>query len=217
MIVSEVVRRGLSVRAAEIASPPPSPSRSANPDQEHSDLDSSGLFQQRAISYPTIDPMDPVEATNAFLDALVAVPGWEQRPPGEVAQAVQAPPIPSATASTTWPWPPSSASCGQGGHAAACAGGAVLAGDYTLPVAKAFFDAHPDWFTKAHHDHAAADIPIPAGTGVYAAVGGRVVYSPVGGDCGQGVGILGDVGVTYSTATAPPPPCRSACTCRSAN
>jgi hypothetical protein len=199
VIVSEVVRRGLSARAAEIAvATAITESGLTNPDQEQSDLDSSGLFQQRAISYPTIDPMDPVAATNAFLDRLVAVPGWDQRPPGEVAQEVQASAYPERYAQhdlavativgLLWD---------KAGTLPACAGGAVLAGNYTLPVAKAFFDAHLDWFTKPHHDHAAADIPIPAGTGVFAAVGGRVISSPVGGDCGQGVGILGDDGVTY--------------------
>lgn len=55
----------------------------------HTDHDSEGLFQQRISIYGKPVADDPVRATNAFLDRLLAVPGWRQQPVGVDAQAVQ--------------------------------------------------------------------------------------------------------------------------------
>jgi murein DD-endopeptidase MepM/ murein hydrolase activator NlpD len=199
VVVSEVVRRGLSVRAAEIAMATViTETKLSNPTEEESDGDSAGLFQQLPTSYATINRRDPVQATNAFLDDLLEIPDWETRPPGEVAQAVQRSAFPdryadhlaSAAGIVTALW-------SKAGTLPACARGEVLAGNYTLPVAKEIFAANPDYLTKPHHSYPAADIPLTAGTPVYAVVGGRVIASPVGGDCGDGVGIQGDDGVEY--------------------
>jgi murein DD-endopeptidase MepM/ murein hydrolase activator NlpD len=73
--------------------------------------------------------------------------------------------------------------------------GAPTVGNYTLPVARAVFDAHPDYLTKAHHDYPAADIPVPTGTPVYAATAGRV--TSVGGKCGTGIEIAAGDGYHY--------------------
>ncbi|MEQ0560720.1 NlpC/P60 family protein [Amycolatopsis sp. NEAU-NG30] len=58
---------------------------------DHGDRDSLGVFQQRpSQGWGTREQvMDPVYATGRFLDALVALPGWESMPPGAAAQAVQ--------------------------------------------------------------------------------------------------------------------------------
>ncbi|MDS0140560.1 MULTISPECIES: NlpC/P60 family protein [unclassified Amycolatopsis] len=58
---------------------------------DHGDRDSLGVFQQRpSQGWGTPEQvMDPVYATGKFLDALVALPGWESMPPGAAAQAVQ--------------------------------------------------------------------------------------------------------------------------------
>ncbi|MGN6606494.1 MAG: C40 family peptidase [Jatrophihabitans sp.] len=53
------------------------------------DHDSEGLFQQRVSLYGAAVAADPVRATTAFLDHLLAVPDWPHRPPGDVAQTVQ--------------------------------------------------------------------------------------------------------------------------------
>ena len=56
-----------------------------------SDHDSVGLFQQRpSQGWGTVgELMDPGYATTTFLRSLIAVPGWQQLPPWQAAQAVQ--------------------------------------------------------------------------------------------------------------------------------
>jgi len=53
------------------------------------DHDSEGLFQQRVSIYTAAVALDPVLATDAFLDRLVALPDWAHQPVGVDAQAVQ--------------------------------------------------------------------------------------------------------------------------------
>lgn len=86
----------------------------------------------------------------------------------------------------------SDASTSSGGST--CGGGQVTGG-YSLPVDKEFYDEHPAWFSKPHHDYPAADIPVPEGTSIYAIRGG--VLTKTGGTCGNGVTIAGDDGITY--------------------
>jgi murein DD-endopeptidase MepM/ murein hydrolase activator NlpD len=162
--------------------------------------------------YVDINPMDPLQATGAFLDRLANVPDWESRPVGEVAATIQHPApryegryeprVPAAEGVVQALW-------GDADAVVPCGPGAVLAGSYTLPVSKAIYDAHPNWFAQPHHDYPALDVPVPAGTPVYAVAGGRVVASPVGGRVATGVEIAGDDGVDYmychgSAALAPP-------------
>ena len=59
-----------------------------------SDRDSEGLFQQRVSLYTKAVADDPVRATNAFLDRLVALSNWQQLPVGVDAQIVQIPKFP---------------------------------------------------------------------------------------------------------------------------
>jgi hypothetical protein len=59
--------------------------------------------------------------------------------------------------------------------------------NFSLPVAKKWYNQNPDWFTKPHHDYPAADIPVPSGTNVYAAADGKITAAPAGGGCGNGV------------------------------
>jgi murein DD-endopeptidase MepM/ murein hydrolase activator NlpD len=80
-------------------------------------------------------------------------------------------------------------------NAVACAEG-QLVGGYSLPVDKRWYDEHPEWFTKAHHDYPASDIPVPVGTPVYAISSGTIYES--GGACGVGVRIEGSDGLSYS-------------------
>lgn len=55
------------------------------------DLDSKGLFQQRASAGwgTPADEVDVTKATNMFLDALYRISGWESMDPGAAAQKVQ--------------------------------------------------------------------------------------------------------------------------------
>jgi murein DD-endopeptidase MepM/ murein hydrolase activator NlpD len=77
-------------------------------------------------------------------------------------------------------------------------GAGEVVGGYSLPVDRRWYDEHPVWFTKPHHDYPAADIPVPAGTPIYAVVAGSVVSTPDSGRCGTGVVLNGDDGAQYS-------------------
>lgn len=70
-------------------------------------------------------------------------------------------------------------------------------GSFSLPVDRHWYDEHPDWFTKPHHDYPAADIPVPSGTSVYSMTAGKVLKAPVGSDCGIGVLIDAGNGVQF--------------------
>ncbi len=62
-----------------------------------------------------------------------------------------------------------------------------------------WYDEHPEWFTKPHHDYPAADIPVPTGTPLYAITAGVVISTTSGGRCGIGVIINGGTdGTTWT-------------------
>lgn len=86
------------------------------------------------------------------------------------------------------------------GQAAAegCAAGLLaVSGEYALPVERSWYDRHPEWFTKPHHDYPSADLPVPTGTPLYATHAGVVVAITTSGRCGIGVIINGDDGAQY--------------------
>ncbi|GLY43021.1 lipoprotein [Amycolatopsis sp. NBRC 101858] len=58
---------------------------------DYGDRDSVGVFQQRpSQGWGTrVQILDPVYATGKFLDALIALPGWDTLAPGRAEQAVQ--------------------------------------------------------------------------------------------------------------------------------
>lgn len=72
-----------------------------------------------------------------------------------------------------------------------------VTGEYSLPVAKKFYDQHPEWFSKPHHDHAAADIPVSTGTKVFSMTPGTVAAIGPLGSCGNAVFINAGNGVEY--------------------
>ncbi len=74
----------------------------------------------------------------------------------------------------------------------------ALAGDYGLPLERRWYDEHPEWFTKPHHDYPAADIPVPVDTPLYAVTNGVVVGTPTSGKCGIGIVFNGDDGAQYT-------------------
>ena len=51
--------------------------------------DSRGMFQQRSNYGTLADRLDPYIAARAFYSRMLGVPGWNTRPPTEVAHAVQ--------------------------------------------------------------------------------------------------------------------------------
>ncbi len=74
----------------------------------------------------------------------------------------------------------------------------ATSGEYTLPLERRWYDEHPEWFTKPHHDYPAADIPVPTGTPIYSVTSGAVVSITTGGKCGVGVVVNGDDGAQYT-------------------
>lgn len=156
--------------------------------------------QQSPAPTPTLPARD-------FLQRLMQVNGWEAMSIPDAVKAVDPTALPitpeyeqmatdsihplweaAATTSTTVDL----GSCGTGHTRAAIVNG------YTLPVDLSWWQAHPDWFTKPHHDYASADIPVPGGTTVYAAAAGKVVTAPAGGDCGEGVIIESPDGIWWT-------------------
>lgn len=99
LIAATTVRRGLPARAATIGlATAIQESKLRNLDYGHAD--SLGLFQQRpSQGWGTEEQVtDPVYATGIFFDNLVRVPGWEELPVTEAAQAVQRSAYPDAYA-----------------------------------------------------------------------------------------------------------------------
>ncbi|RMH80576.1 MAG: hypothetical protein D6683_05065 [Actinomyces sp.] len=73
-----------------------------------------------------------------------------------------------------------------------------VAGGYALPVARRWYDQHPEWFSRPHHDYPAIDLPVPVGTALYAITDGVIVATPTGGRCGTGVVLNGDDHAQYT-------------------
>lgn len=75
-------------------------------------------------------------------------------------------------------------------------GGQIIAG-YSLPVDRKYYDDHPDWFTKPHHDYPAADIPVGTNTPIYSMSAGKIISAPTGGACGIGIVVDAGGGVQF--------------------
>ncbi|WP_229075518.1 VCBS repeat-containing protein [Actinoplanes sp. DH11] len=97
-VVGAVQARGLEVRAATIAMATVIVESTIQNISEEVDHDSLGLFQQRASWGSRQQRLDPVWATNAFLNKMLSLypdGSWRTRPVGQVAQAVQVSAYPS--------------------------------------------------------------------------------------------------------------------------
>src|SRR3954469_6661159 len=88
-IVTVTASRQLPARAAVIATATAYTESTLRNSAVQTDHDSEGLFQQRVSIYTAAVAIDPVRATNAFLDRLTAVPNWDTIPIGEASHAVQ--------------------------------------------------------------------------------------------------------------------------------
>lgn len=75
-------------------------------------------------------------------------------------------------------------------------GSGEVIGEYSLPVAKKWYEQHKDWFTKPHHDYPSADIPVPTGTKIFAVAGGKVSSAGENGGAGTSVFIKSPDGRT---------------------
>src|SRR4051794_19392805 len=88
-IVTVTASRQLPARAAVVATATAYTESKLRNSAVQTDHDSEGLFQQRVSIYTKAVALDPVRATNAFLDRLTAVPNWDTIPIGEASDAVQ--------------------------------------------------------------------------------------------------------------------------------
>jgi cell wall-associated NlpC family hydrolase len=89
-IVSVVAGRHLPVYAADVAMTTAYTESKLHNSARQTDHDSEGLFQQRVAIYTEQVAIDPVRATNAFVDRLVKIRNWQTAPAGVDAQTVQA-------------------------------------------------------------------------------------------------------------------------------
>ncbi|GAA1266862.1 hypothetical protein GCM10009677_18990 [Sphaerisporangium rubeum] len=92
MVVKAVRDRGLHSRAAVIAITTTIVESSIDNISEELDHDSLGLFQQRASWGTRAQRLDPIWATNAFLNKMLSKypnNAWRTAPIGEICQAVQ--------------------------------------------------------------------------------------------------------------------------------
>lgn len=91
VIVKTTTGRGLGERAGQIALAAAMAESNLYNVSGAWDDDSYGLFQQRVSGGwgPKEKLVDPVYATNVFLDAMLKTPGWEALPVGAVAQRTQ--------------------------------------------------------------------------------------------------------------------------------
>jgi len=98
-ITAVAISRGLPEQALTIALAT-SMQESDLQNLSHGDRDSMGLFQQRPSQGwgTAAQIMDPVHASNAFFDALLKVPGYQQLPVTVAAQQVQRSGFPDAYA-----------------------------------------------------------------------------------------------------------------------
>ncbi len=172
VIVSVGVGRGIPVRGLIIAvatALQESSLRNLGDLGKSNDHDSLGLFAQRpSQGWGTPEQvMDPVYAANKFYDKLLTIPGWEQLPLTEAAQAVQASATPSAYAK----WEPDATALVTAvtiGMSGGCNGGDGLSGageqvpaDFALPP----------------------DTPPPVATAIWWALGQLGTPYTFGGDC----------------------------------
>src|SRR4051794_12452676 len=88
-VVTVTASRQLPPRAAVIATATAYTESKLRNSAVQTDHDSEGLFQQRVSIYTEAVALDPVRATNAFLDRLTAIPSWDTIPIGEASHAVQ--------------------------------------------------------------------------------------------------------------------------------
>lgn len=78
-----------------------------------------------------------------------------------------------------------------------CASSGGVSGEWSLPVDKKWYKQHPEWFSKPHHDHPGADIPVPHGTPVYSISSGKIIAAPNEGGYGEGVTIEYQDGIWF--------------------
>jgi murein DD-endopeptidase MepM/ murein hydrolase activator NlpD len=158
---------------------------------DYGDRDSLGAFQQRpSQGWGTPDQvMNVPQATTTFLEHLVLVPGWENRPVADIAADVQRPAdeyrglyeqwVPLATRLTEQLWPRAAlltattqSTCTE--SATAAVAGVV----YPVPAAFIGTDSH-NWGGSGSHWsswHTGTDFSVPCGTPVLAATAGTVDF-----------------------------------------
>lgn len=91
----------------------------------------------------------------------------------------------------------SGANFASGGTTCITTTSGLVSGGFSLPTDRIFYDQHPEWFSKPHHDYPAADIPVPTNTPIYSVSGGKIISAPTAGSCGTGLEIDAGNGIRF--------------------
>jgi murein DD-endopeptidase MepM/ murein hydrolase activator NlpD len=139
---------------------------------DYGDRDSLGLFQQRpSQGWGTpAQLMDPVYAATAFYRALLRVPGWQDLPLTEAAQAVQRSAYPDAYARHE---PAATALVDHAATQLGLPGGCTR--PWVLPLPAGSYRISSGYGPRDGGFHYGLDFAAPAGTPIYAAAAGTVV------------------------------------------
>ena len=166
----------------------------ADLDETESDLDSAGLFQQRAAWAPLADRMDPVKSATMFYTGgqagqhgLLDIPGWESMPLTVAAQTVQVSGFPLAYALREQQ-AATIVTALSGVDAGVCTLQAGATGPWRAPIAKGSYTLTSNYgmrvnpVTGVFRLHAGADLAAPTGTPIMSACTGKVTAAgPSGG------------------------------------
>lgn len=165
----------------------------------YGDRDSLGVFQQRAAWGSVTQRIDPTSAARMFFTGghagqrgLLDVPGWQQMPLTQAAQAVQVSAYPDAYAK----WEP--VAVGIVDALAHVDASCQPAGAWVFPLGRAHYvltAGFGECGARWAHCHTGQDFAVPTGTPVSSAGPGTVTFAGWAGPYGNAVHVLHSGGI----------------------